>query len=74
MAIPSSVAPADASIDPTNKTLYEADLDNLVNETYNSIWNSLDKVCDMFTDTRDFYEANPIFNLSSLFEPPYIFQ
>jgi len=75
MAIPSSVAPADASIDPTNETLYEADLDSLVNETFNSFWNSgLDQICEMVSDTRDLYEANPVFDLSSLFEPPYTFQ
>jgi len=46
MVIPTSVAPADATMDPNNETLYEADLNNQVNTTFNSMWNIKDKNSD----------------------------
>lgn len=71
-----SVAPLDATIDPTNETLYEADLMNDVNTTVNSSWSVSDKTCNVIGGgfTSDFYVADPVFNLSSLFTPPYSIQ
>jgi len=74
MVIPTSVAPADATMDPNNETLYEADLNNQVNATFNSSWNLFDKNCDGVSATIDLYVANPVFDLSTLFEPPYSIQ
>jgi len=74
MVIPTSVAPADATMDPNNETLYEADLNNQVNTTFNSIWSISNKNCDVVSNTTDLYMANPVFDLSTLFEPPYSIQ
>ena len=71
MVMPVGVAPLNANVDPDNETFYEVDINNLVNKTFNSFWNPNDHICDVSTDTRDFFTATPVFDLSTLYLPPY---
>jgi len=72
MTRPTTVAPEDAQNDPLNETLFEADTTALVNIDADSLWAISNKVCDdISTQNRDVFPADPIFNLSSKFTPPY---
>jgi len=71
MVMPVGVAPLNANMDPDNETLYEVDVNNIVNATFDSVWNFSDHICEVTTDTRDLFTANAIFDLSVLFLPPY---
>ncbi len=71
MANPSVIAPIDVLSDSDNETLFEADTANQQNITYNSFWSSSSKSCTTDSANIDAFPANPIFNLSDKFQPPY---
>jgi hypothetical protein len=57
---------------PDNETLHEADTSTPDIINAESSWNSVSHECmDLDISNFDVYPADPIFNLSSQFTPPY---